>query len=81
MLSISDESLGAEGSMSEVGIPLPHNSDKPHAPVAGNYHTIPRQKPKKYIKRIKKAQCYHLVVDLPNVTIFLLKNTSEVMIY
>ena len=44
VLSISDESLGAEGSMSEVGIPLPHNSDKPHAPVAGNYHTIPKAK-------------------------------------
>ena len=27
--------------MSKVGIPPPHNSDKPHAPVAGNYHNIP----------------------------------------
>ena len=38
--SISDKSLGAEGSMSEVGIPPPNNLNKPHAPVARNYHTI-----------------------------------------
>ena len=41
MLSISDNSLGVEGSMSEIGILPPHNSDKLHAPVAVNYHTIP----------------------------------------
>ena len=38
VLSISNESLGVERSMSEVGIPPPHNLDKPHAPVAVNYH-------------------------------------------
>ena len=38
VLSISDKSLGVEGSMSEVGIPPPHNLEKLHAPVAGNYH-------------------------------------------
>ena len=41
MSSISDKILGAEGSMSEVGIPPPHNLYKPNTPVAGNYHTIP----------------------------------------
>ena len=38
---ISDESLGSEGELSKVGIPPPHNSDTPHALVAGNTtHTI-----------------------------------------
>ena len=27
--------------MFKVGIPPPHNSDKPNVPVTGNYHTIP----------------------------------------
>ena len=40
MLIISNKILGAKGSMSEVGIPPPHNSDKPQALVARNYHTI-----------------------------------------
>ena len=40
VLSIINKSLGTEGSMSEVGIPPPHNSDKPHALVAANHtHT------------------------------------------
>ena len=34
VLSISDKSLVAEGSMAEVGISPPRNSEKPHAPVA-----------------------------------------------
>ena len=45
VLSISDESLGVERSMSEVGIPPPHNLDKTHAPVQRNCHTIPCQCP------------------------------------
>ena len=36
VLRVSDESLGAEGSMSEVVIPPPHNLDTPHALVAMN---------------------------------------------
>ena len=32
VLRINEESLGAEGSMSEVGIPPPHNLYKNHAP-------------------------------------------------
>ena len=32
---LSDKSLGEEWSMSEVGIPPPHNLDNPHALVAG----------------------------------------------
>ena len=41
VVSISDKSLGSEGSMSKVGISPRHNSDKLHAPVASNYHTMP----------------------------------------
>ena len=40
VLSMIEESLGAEGSISEVVIPPPHNSDKPHASMAVNYHFI-----------------------------------------
>ena len=37
LLRISDERLGAEESMSKVGIPPPHNLYKPHALVAGSH--------------------------------------------
>ena len=37
---LSKDILGVEGSMSEVGIPPPHNSDKPHARVAVNTTNI-----------------------------------------
>ena len=40
VLTISNESLGAEGSLSGVGIPPLHNLDTPHALVAGEHtHT------------------------------------------
>ena len=39
VLSIRDKILGAEGSMSEVGIPPPHNLDKPNTLVDRNYRT------------------------------------------
>ena len=40
VLSISDESLGVEGKISEFGIPPPHHSEKNYTPVDRNYHTI-----------------------------------------
>ena len=36
VLSISEESLGTDGSMSEVRIPPANNSEKTHIPVAVN---------------------------------------------
>ena len=42
LLRISDERLGAEESMSKVGIPPPHNLYKPHALVAGSHTYIDR---------------------------------------
>ena len=43
LLSISNNILGAEVSMSKVLISPPYNPDKPHALVAGNHHTSIRQ--------------------------------------
>ena len=40
VLRIRDNILGVEGSMSEVVIPPPHHSEKPHSPVAGNNQPI-----------------------------------------
>ena len=39
MLTISNKSLGAEGSMSEIGMPPPNNLDTTHTLVARNTHT------------------------------------------
>ena len=66
MLSISNEILGEEGSMSEVGIPSPHNTDKPHAPVAGNYHTIPVN-PISIIAQTLKKCLGNLMKDIRNL--------------
>ena len=40
VISKSDNSIGTEGSMSKVEILTCHDSNKTHATVTRNYHTI-----------------------------------------